>query len=74
MDLLGATELDGRIHVAVEHTHAVYDPRSRRWSLATPLGVPRHALALFTVGRAIYAIGGCIVPQLQDSPLVEVLR
>jgi hypothetical protein len=36
--------------------------------------VPRHALALYAVRGRLYAIGGCIVPQLEDSPAVETLR
>jgi hypothetical protein len=36
--------------------------------------VPRHALALYAVRGSLYAIGGCIVPQLEDSPAVETLR
>jgi hypothetical protein len=33
--------------------------------------VPRHALALFAADGKLYAIGGCIAPQLEDSTIVE---
>ena len=48
--------------------------RDRKWRRGPSLKVPRHALALYAVGGKLFAIGGCIVPQLEDSPAVETLR
>jgi hypothetical protein len=33
--------------------------------------VPRHALGLFAVDGRLWAIGGCVVPELADSRVVE---
>lgn len=74
MDLLGAVSVSNRIHAVLESKYFVYDARSRRWRRGPSLRVPRHALALYDAGGKLYAIGGCIVPQLEDSPAVESLR
>jgi hypothetical protein len=73
MDLLGAVTVGETIHAVLESTYAIYDGRTSRWHRGPGLRVPRHALALFEVRRRLYAIGGCIVPQLEDSPVVETL-
>jgi hypothetical protein len=36
--------------------------------------VPRHALGLFAADRRLWAVGGCVVPELADSRVVESLR
>jgi hypothetical protein len=33
--------------------------------------MPRHALAVYTIGDTLYAVGGCLYPQLRDSSVVE---
>lgn len=71
MELLGADTVDGRIHAVLESTYLIYDGRTSRWSQGPRPRVPRHALALFDVRGRLYAIGGCTVPQLEDSPVVE---
>lgn len=71
MELLGADTVGARIHAVLESTYLIYDGRTSRWSREPGLRVPRHALALFAVRGRLYAIGGCIVPQLEDSPIVE---
>ena len=73
MDLLGVTTVGNRIHAVLESTYAIYDGRTRRWTLGPSLKVPRHALGLFAVNGRLYAIGGCITPQLEDSSADETL-
>ena len=71
MDTL-ATSVDGdRIDAVVDDLHFVYD--GKRWTKGPALEVPRHALGLYTIGGSVYAIGGCIYPQLRDSTVVEKL-
>jgi hypothetical protein len=41
------------------------------WVLGPTLEVPRHALGLFAVDRRLWAVGGCVVPELADSRVVE---
>jgi hypothetical protein len=36
--------------------------------------VLRHALSLFAVTGRLYAVGGCVTPQLVDSQVVETRR
>jgi hypothetical protein len=43
------------------------------WRVGPPLRVPRHALALFASAGRLWAIGGCVVPELADSRVVESL-
>ncbi len=74
VEILGATVVGDRIHAVFESTYLIYDARAARWSLGPSLRVPRHALAVFDVAGQLYAIGGCTVPQLQDSTLVETIR
>lgn len=74
MDLLGAVAVGNKLHAVLESKYFVYDAVTRRWRRGPSLDVPRHALALYAVRGTLYAIGGCIVPQLEDSPAVEKLR
>jgi N-acetylneuraminic acid mutarotase len=73
MDLLGVVSVGNKIHAVLESKYFVYDAATRRWSRGPSLKVPRHALALYAARGKLYAIGGCIVPQLEDSPAVESL-
>ena len=43
----------------------------RGWRLGPPLAVPRHALGLFASAGRLWAVGGCVVPELEDSRVVE---
>ena len=71
METQGAVVVGDRIHVVLESIYLIYDARTGRWTRGPSLRVPRHALAAFNSFGRLYAIGGCIVPQLEDSPIVE---
>ena len=71
METHGAVVVGDRIHVVLESIYVIYDARTGRWTRGPSLTVPRHALAAFNTRGRLYAIGGCIVPQLEDSPIVE---
>ena len=71
METHGAVVVGDRIHVVLESIYLTYDARTRRWIRGPSLRVPRHALAAFNTRGRLYAIGGCVVPQLEDSPIVE---
>jgi hypothetical protein len=58
----------------LESIYVIYDARTRRWRTGPSLNVPRHALGLFDVDGTLYAMGGCIVPQLEDSSIIEKIR
>jgi hypothetical protein len=73
MELLGAAATAGEIHAVWEHTYQVYDAASRRWREGPSPQVPRHALSAFVLGGRLYAVGGCVSPQLVDSQVVETL-
>ena len=74
METAGAAVARDEIHVVLESVTLTYDPRTRRWSRGPSLEVPRHALAVYAIDDTLYAIGGCIAPQLEDSAVVEKLR
>jgi hypothetical protein len=74
MDLLGVVAVGNKIHAVLESKYFVYDAATRMWRRGPSLKIPRHALALYSARGTLYAIGGCIVPQLEDSPAVETLR
>lgn len=74
METAGAAVAGDEIHVVLESVTLTYDARTRRWSRGPSLEVPRHALAVYAVDGILYAIGGCIAPQLEDSAVVEQLR
>lgn len=71
METLGAAVVGDRIHVVLESIYVIYDARTGRWKRGPSLRIPRHALAAFDTRGRLYAIGGCVVPQLEDSPIVE---
>jgi hypothetical protein len=71
METLGTSATGDRIDAVLESTYITYDGRTSHWLRRPSLEVPRHALAVYTVGNSLYAIGGCIVPQLEDSSVVE---
>ena len=71
METLGASATGDRIDAVLESTYITYDGRTSRWLSRPSLEVSRHALAVYTIGKTLYAIGGCIVPQLEDSSVVE---
>jgi Kelch motif len=71
METAGAAVLDDKIHVVLETKYLIWDARSRRWTIGPGLETPRHALAVFAVENTLYAIGGCVIPQLEDSAVVE---
>ncbi len=73
MEIHGAEVVGERIYTVLESTTLVYDATTSRWSRGPSLQVPRHALALFAADGKLFAIGGCIVPQLEDSQVVESL-
>jgi hypothetical protein len=70
MDLLGATVVGDEIHAVHERTYQIYDANTGKWRQGPSPLVPRHALSLFHVGDAIYAVGGCTT-KLRDTAVVE---
>lgn len=72
METLGvAVSSDSRLDAILESLYYRYDAGTGRWERGPSLRVPRHALAAHTIGDTLFAMGGCIVPQLQDSPVME---
>jgi hypothetical protein len=71
METLGTAPSAGRIDAVLEHNYFTYDASTSRWLRGPSLEVPRHALGVFTIDGTLYAIGGCVVPQLEDSSVVE---
>jgi hypothetical protein len=71
METLGTSASESRIDAVLEHNYFTYDASSERWLRGPSLEVPRHALGVFTIDGTLYAIGGCVVPQLEDSSVVE---
>ena len=74
METAGATIDTDHIYVVLESKYLIWDSRTRRWSKGPGLETPRHALAVFAINGTLYAIGGCITPQLEDSAVVEKLK
>jgi N-acetylneuraminic acid mutarotase len=74
LETAGAAVADGKVYVVLEEAHLVYDAATRRWTRGPSLQVPRHAMAVFAIKGTLYAMGGCIVPQLEDSSVVERLE
>jgi N-acetylneuraminic acid mutarotase len=73
METAGAAVAGNEIHVVLEERYLIYDAQSQSWSRGPGLETPRHALAVYAIRGALYAIGGCISPQLEDSNVVEKL-
>ena len=57
-----------------EHYVLNLDNPSAGWQTRAAMPNPRSHMAGAVIGGKLYAIGGCIVPQLEDSPAVESLR
>jgi hypothetical protein len=74
MELLGAAAAGGEIHAVWEHTYQGFDERAHRWHEGPSPQVPRHALSASAIGGRLYAVGGCVTPQLVDSQVVGRLR
>jgi Kelch motif protein len=74
IETAGAAVIGDKIHVVLEKKHLIWDAGARRWSIGPGLETPRHALAVFAIGGTLYAIGGCVTPQLEDSAVVEQLK
>ena len=68
--MVGATVAGGEVYAVSEKVFERYLPGAG-WVLGPRLGVPRHALGLFAVDRRLWAVGGCVVPELADSRVVE---
>jgi N-acetylneuraminic acid mutarotase len=74
METAGAAVAGDEIHVVLESVTLTWDPRTHRWARGPRLEVPRHALAVYAFNGMLYAMGGCVVPQLEDSAVMEKLR
>lgn len=69
MDTLSTAVNGNRIDALVDDYYFIYD--GEKWKEGPTLGVPRHALAAYTIDDTLYAVGGCLHPQLRDSTVVE---
>lgn len=73
METAGAAVAGNEIHVVLESRYLIYDADSDSWTTGPSLETPRHALAVYAIRGTLYAIGGCVTPQLEDSAVVEKL-
>jgi N-acetylneuraminic acid mutarotase len=71
MDTLATSVTDDRIDAIVDDFYFIFDGDKGEWRSGPTLNIPRHALATYTIDGTLYAVGGCIYPQLRDSPIVE---
>jgi N-acetylneuraminic acid mutarotase len=71
--MVGATATTTGVYAVSEQTFERYVPGSG-WRVGPRLAVPRHALGLFALDHRLWAVGGCVVPELADSRVVEFLR
>jgi N-acetylneuraminic acid mutarotase len=69
MDTLSTAVNGDRIDALVDDYYFVFDGET--WEKGPTLEVPRHALAAYTIDDTLYAVGGCLHPQLRDSTVVE---
>jgi Kelch motif len=69
MDTLASSVSGDRIHAIVDDYYFIFD--GERWQAGPTLGVPRHALAVYTIDHTLYAVGGCLHPQLRDTTIAE---
>jgi N-acetylneuraminic acid mutarotase len=69
MDTLSTAVNGDRIDALVDDYYFVFD--GEKWNEGPTLEVPRHALAAYTIDNTLYAVGGCLHPQLRDSTVVE---
>jgi N-acetylneuraminic acid mutarotase len=72
MDTLSTAVNGDRIDALVDDYYFVFD--GERWHEGPTLDVPRHALAAYTIDGTLYAVGGCLHPQLRDSTVVEQIE
>jgi N-acetylneuraminic acid mutarotase len=72
MDTLSTAVNGDRIDALVDDFYFVFD--GERWNEGPTLDVPRHALAAYTIDDTLYAVGGCLHPQLRDSTVVEKIE
>ena len=72
MDTLSTAVNGDRIDALVDDYYFVFD--GERWREGPTLDVPRHALAAYTIDDTLYAVGGCLHPQLRDSTVVEKIE
>jgi hypothetical protein len=70
--MVGAAADARGIYATSELVYERYVP-GRGWRRGPALRVPRHALGLFALDRRLWAVGGCVVPELTDSRVVESL-
>ena len=70
--MVGAAAAGGHVFAVSEQTFESYAP-GRGWRRGPALTVPRHALGLFALAGRLWAVGGCVVPALADSRVVESL-
>jgi outer membrane protein assembly factor BamB len=69
MDTLGTSVNGDRIDAVVDEEYFIYD--GKKWKAGPTMQVPRHALAVYTIDDTLYAVGGCLHPQLRDSTVAE---
>ncbi len=72
MDTLSTAVNGDRIDAMVDDYYFVFD--GEKWIEGPTLDVPRHALAAYTIDDTLYAVGGCLHPQLRDSTVVEKIE
>jgi hypothetical protein len=70
--MLGAVAARDRVFAVSEFTFESY-ASGIGWRRGPQLSVPRHALGLFALAGRLWAVGGCVVPELADSRVVESL-
>ena len=70
--MVGAAAAGGRVFAVSERVFESWSP-GRGWRLGPALAVPRHALGLYAAAGRLWAVGGCVVPALADSRVVESL-
>lgn len=70
--MVGAVAARDRVFALSERTFESYTPRAG-WRPGVQPAVPRHALGLFALAGRLWAVGGCVVPELADSRVVESL-
>ncbi len=73
METAGAAVVGNQIRVILESTSLTYSAQTGRWSRGPSMQIPRHAMAAFNADGRLYAIGGCRVPELEDSAIVEYI-
>jgi N-acetylneuraminic acid mutarotase len=72
MDTLSTAVNGDRIDALVDDYYFIFD--GKEWKKGPTLETPRHALAAYTIEDTLYAVGGCLHPQLRDSTVVEKIE